>query len=212
MDAIELLKRDHQEVTRLFQRYSARRGGRGARSVIDTVCRELEVHLQIEEEIFYPAVRYADDELARLVDESLREHARMKDDIAALRAAAGHDDTRVMQLQQDVEHHVTEEEGKMFPHLAEVMDDDRRSELGEQLEERKSEFSGRGERSRRQAGQRGTGQRRRTARRARGKSTRTRGRGKAAKSRTTRSRGRQRGAKRASTKGRQRKTGARRSR
>ena len=211
MDAIELLKRDHQEVTRLFQRYSARRGGRGARSVIDTIGRELEVHAQIEEEIFYPAVRYADDELARLVDESLREHARMKNDIAALREA-GDDDARVMQLQQDVEHHVTEEEGKMFPRLAEVMDDDRRSELGEQLEERKTELSGRAGRSRRQAGPRGAGQRRGTARRARGKSTRTRGRGKAAKSRTTRSRGRQRGAKRASTKGRQRKTGSRRSR
>jgi hemerythrin superfamily protein len=210
MDAIELLKRDHQEVTRLFQRYSAGRGGRGARTV-DTICRELEVHAQIEEEIFYPAVRYADDELARLVDESLREHGRMKDDIAALRGA-GDNESRVMQLQQDVEHHVTEEEGKMFPRLAEVMDDDRRSELGEQLEERKTELSGRAGRSRRQAGPRGAGQRRRTARRARGKSTRTRGRGKAAKSRTTRSRGRQRGAKRASTKGRQRKTGSRRSR
>src|SRR5690242_21176979 len=119
MDAIELLKKDHQEVTKLFQRFSSGKGGRAANGVVAKICEELDVHALIEEEIFYPAVRQAGRELASKVDESLREHARVKEQVAELRREmeGGADadlGPRVMALQQDVEHHVTEEEGEMF--------------------------------------------------------------------------------------------------
>jgi hemerythrin superfamily protein len=169
MDAIELLKRDHQAVTELFQRFSAAKSGRAGEAVVEKICKELEVHSQIEEEIFYPAVRKADAQLAEQVNEALREHAEVKQQVAALRSRDGGRngelEQEVMALQQNVEHHVTEEEGEMFPRVAEVLDERRRAELGDQLEERKEALTG--------------GRTRRAARRARSTSRKrasTRGR------------------------------------
>jgi hemerythrin superfamily protein len=169
MDAIELLKRDHQAVTELFQRFSGAKGGRAGEAVVEKICKELEVHSQIEEEIFYPAVRKADVELAEQVNEAFREHAEVKRQVAALQSRDGGQngelERQVTTLQQSVEHHVTEEEGEMFPRVAEVLDERRRAELGARLEERKDELTG--------------GRTRRPARRARStsrKRTSTRGR------------------------------------
>lgn len=147
MDAIELLKRDHQEVTKLFQRFSGGEGGRGRRQVVEQICNELDVHAQIEEQVFYPAVRETgDSELRRLVDESLQEHQRVKQQVSALRRmdAEAEDQVEgtVSTLEQDVEHHVAEEEGEMFPRVAEVIDDEERGELGARLASLKQELTG----------------------------------------------------------------------
>ena len=148
MDAIELLKKDHQEVTKLFQRYSSSKDKRGARQIVEKICSELTVHAQIEEEIFYPAVRGANRELEEKVEESIREHARMKEQVAALEAAQGEDVAgMVSALQQDVEHHVTEEEGAMFPQVQQMIDARERGALGQQLQERKEELMGGGTRA-----------------------------------------------------------------
>src|SRR5689334_11790391 len=145
MDAIELLKKDHQEVTKLFQRFSGAKGRRNDTSVVEKICAELDVHARIEEEIFYPAVREASSELARKVDESLQEHARVKEQVHALREQLrggaegdGALEGQVSALEQDVEHHVTEEEGEMFPQVAEKMDGRQRTRLGERLKARKA--------------------------------------------------------------------------
>jgi hemerythrin superfamily protein len=152
MDAIELLKSDHQEVTKLFQRYSASRNGRGGREIVARICQELDVHTHIEEEIFYPAVREADAQLAEQVQEALREHARVKQQIAALQGVEEQDMEGMMTtLQQDVEHHVTWEEGEMFPRVAEVMNERQRAELGQRLQARKRELTGEAARPARRA-------------------------------------------------------------
>ena len=146
MDAIELLKRDHQAVTELFQRFTVAKGGRAGEAVVEKICKELEVHSQIEEEIFYPAVRKADAQLAEQVNEALREHAEVKQQVAALqsrdRGQNAELEQEVTALQQNVEHHVTEEEGEMFPRVAEVLEERRRAELGERLLERKQALMG----------------------------------------------------------------------
>jgi hemerythrin superfamily protein len=176
MDAIELLKRDHQEVEKLFQRFSSGADGRGRMQVVEKICQELEVHTQIEEEIFYPAVRETGDEnLGRKVAEALQEHQQAKEKIQTLRGMSDDDqgelESTVSSLQQDIEHHVTEEEGEMFPRVAQIMDDERREEIGEQLAERKEDLTGRAGRS--ASGQAATGRRgARTAGRARARSRR----------------------------------------
>jgi len=202
MDAIELLKKDHQEVTKLFQRFSGGKGDRNGRSVVEKICDELDVHSRIEEEIFYPAVREADTELAREVDEALQEHARVKEQVRMLRehlrdggdGLAG----QVTALQQDVEHHVTEEEGEMFPKVAEVVDGRERTRLGERMQARKSELSGGGRARRaRRGGRRAATGRTGTARRRRAKSTQTRSKTKTRRARRSTRRTAVRGAKRA---------------
>jgi hemerythrin superfamily protein len=119
-DAVALLMADHHRVARLFAEFNAIKedGSDEAKSVlVAQICQELTVHTAIEEEIFYPAVRRAieDDDL---MDEALVEHAGAKELIAQLQAAHPDDglyDAKVTVLGEQIDHHVQEEEGSMFP-------------------------------------------------------------------------------------------------
>jgi len=119
-DAVELLTADHKRVARLFAEFDALKeeGSDEEKSgIVARICQELTVHTALEEEIFYPAVRKAigDDDL---MDEALVEHAGAKDLIAQLQAADPDDelyDAKVTVLGEQIDHHVMEEEGSMFP-------------------------------------------------------------------------------------------------
>jgi hemerythrin superfamily protein len=119
-DAVELLMADHHRVARLFAQFDAMKeaGSDEAKSaLVAQICQELTVHTTIEEELFYPAVRKAieDDDL---MDEALVEHAGAKQLIAQLQAAHPDDDlydAKVTVLGEQIDHHVQEEEGSMFP-------------------------------------------------------------------------------------------------
>lgn len=173
MDATELLKRDHDTVAKLFQRFRMGRGNRARRSVLEQICAELTVHAQIEEEIFYPAVRGTGDaELVEKVGEATREHAEIKAGVDALRARADDADGSAVEgmvatLAESVEHHVGEEEGELFPRVADVMDARQRADLGRRLRTRKDELTSGGpsrQRRRARATRRTTTTRRRRAR------------------------------------------------
>jgi iron-sulfur cluster repair protein YtfE (RIC family) len=192
MDAIELLKKDHEEVTKLFQRFSEGRG-RDADAVLTKICDELDVHSQIEEEIFYPAVRHADSQLADQVDEALREHSRVKEQVRVLRRelreGGGTDradlEGQVSALQQDVEHYVTEEESEMFPRVGESIGERERAELGQRLRDRKQQLTRKEEKPRRRRATRRSSARRATGRERRGKATAARGKARARRGRGT---------------------------
>jgi hemerythrin superfamily protein len=119
-DAVDLLMADHHRVARLFAEFDALKehGSDEAKSaLVAKICLELTVHTAIEEELFYPAVRRAieDDDL---MDEALVEHAGAKELIAQLQAAHPDDDlydAKVTVLGEQIDHHVEEEEGSMFP-------------------------------------------------------------------------------------------------
>jgi len=119
-DAVELLMADHHRVANLFAEFDALKenGSDEAKSaLVVQICEELTVHTIIEEELFYPAVRQAieDDDL---MDEALVEHAGAKELIAQLQAAHPDDDlydAKVTVLGEQIDHHVEEEEGSMFP-------------------------------------------------------------------------------------------------
>jgi len=151
MDAIEMLTNDHNKVRELFKAFKGGGGvtgllrrtvgevtGAERRKVVEQVCTELEVHTLIEEEIFYPAVRaLRDRELLKQVNEALKEHSLVKKEVASLREK--HDDVdsleqRMSQLEEDVEHHATEEEDEMFPRLDELMPEEERRELARRMQ------------------------------------------------------------------------------
>ena len=121
-DAIELLKADHKAVKALFKKFAALKSDGDADSaekmaVVRDICNALTVHATIEEEIFYPAVRKAIDD-PDLMDEALVEHAGAKELIAQLETMDADDDlfdARVTVLGEQIDHHVQEEEGDMFP-------------------------------------------------------------------------------------------------
>ncbi|MBL8699828.1 MAG: hemerythrin domain-containing protein [Alphaproteobacteria bacterium] len=118
--ALELLRRDHDAVSALFERYE-RLAERGAESkkadIARTICAELTVHAAIEEDVFYPALRDHDPDAASLLDEADVEHASLKALIAQIKAGSpgdGHYDARVKVLGEYVKHHVKEEQSEIF--------------------------------------------------------------------------------------------------
>ncbi len=143
-DAIELLMEDHRNVEKLFKEYEKLVKDDGSYSekeaLATTICAELTVHAQIEEEIFYPAARDILDE-EDLVDEAVVEHASAKDLIAQLSDMSPDDDlydVKVKVLSELIEHHVEEEEDEMFPKLKKAKLDT--VALGPQMAERKEEL------------------------------------------------------------------------
>jgi hemerythrin-like domain-containing protein len=139
-DAIALLKADHEAVSQLFAEYEKTRSTPSKQALIAEICTALSVHAQIEEEIFYPAVKSAlKDKL--LVPEATVEHASLKDLIAQLER--GDDDgemvdAKVKVLSEYVKHHVKEEQNEMFPKVKASSIDT--VELGARMAERKDEL------------------------------------------------------------------------
>lgn len=117
-DALAMLKADHQQVLALFADYEALsdRSKVSKKRLAERICTELRVHAELEEQLFYPAVRpQVDDD--DLMDEALVEHAAAKDLIAQIEELDPDDDlydARVKVLSEQIEHHVKEEEGPMF--------------------------------------------------------------------------------------------------
>lgn len=142
-DATALLKADHRRVAGLFEDFEKATTKARKASIVANICQELTVHAQLEEEIFYPAVKAAlkDHEL---VPEATVEHATVKDLIAAVQDQEPGDemyDARVTVMSEYVKHHVKEEEKQMFVQ-ARKTDLDLRA-LGAQMAARKEELMGR---------------------------------------------------------------------
>ncbi len=126
LDAIELLKNDHQEVDALFKRYQELADSQAddddRRSLAEQICTALTVHATIEEEIFYPAASDVVDE-TELLNEADVEHQGVKDLIAKIQASEPDDvlyDAQVKVLGEYVRHHVQGEENELFPRLEEA--------------------------------------------------------------------------------------------
>jgi hemerythrin superfamily protein len=93
-DAIVMLVADHERVKKLFAEFDKLKGegsDEGKSAIVAQICNELKIHAELEEEIFYPAVRKAIED-ADLMDEALVEHAGAKELIAQLEEANPEDD------------------------------------------------------------------------------------------------------------------------
>jgi hemerythrin superfamily protein len=140
-DAIGMLMEDHREVEDMFKKFEelGDRAKVSKKRIADQICEALTMHTMLEEEIFYPAVREAGKELEEMVDEAVVEHASAKDLIAQIQAADADDDlfdAKVKVLQEQIEHHVEEEEKEMFPKARKAGID--LQALGQEMEARKA--------------------------------------------------------------------------
>jgi hemerythrin superfamily protein len=142
-DAFALLTSDHKLVKSLFKEFEALKAEGDddqKAALVETICNELTIHAQIEEEIFYPALREAiEDE--DLMDEADVEHASAKQLIAQLeqlQVGGDHYDARVTVLGEYIDHHVKEEEGEMFSKARKADIDS--AALGEEMAVRKAEL------------------------------------------------------------------------
>ena len=143
--AIDLLKKDHEDVEQLFDQFEDAKeddNDEMRAALASSICSALTVHAQIEEELFYPAMRKV-AELGDLIDEAAVEHQSLKDLIAQVEGMRPGDDlfdAKVKVLSEYVKHHVKEEEGEIFP---EAKDSDIDLDaLGRKLAARKAELAG----------------------------------------------------------------------
>jgi len=143
-DAIALLKEDHKLVQKLFKDFEKLKDRDESddekAELVRTICNELKVHAQIEEEIFYPAVRAAIDD-DDLMDEAKVEHEGAKQTIADLEGMEPTDelyDAKVTVLGEYINHHVDEEQKSMFPKARRAKLD--MDALGTELADRKQEI------------------------------------------------------------------------
>jgi hemerythrin superfamily protein len=145
LDAVALLKQDHEKVRGLLESLEKATGPRRVK-LLGQIEQELKVHTTIEEEIFYPAFREAakkkDDQV--MVYEAVQEHHMV--DLALPEAAEGENNEdlkgKAKVLKELVEHHADEEEDDMFPRARKVFDRDELRALGERMEARKKELMG----------------------------------------------------------------------
>jgi hemerythrin superfamily protein len=135
MNALELLKQDHQKVNQLFQEATHASNQNKLKDLFDKIDTELEIHAHIEETVFYPALEQH-EELKDMVAEALEEHQEVKtllEEIEELGAGSHDFGGKLQELVESVEHHVAEEEGEMFPKVREVFDETELEQLGKQL-------------------------------------------------------------------------------
>jgi hemerythrin superfamily protein len=137
MDALELLKQDHQNVKELFKQGQETDDKKRQRQIFKAIKSELDTHARIEETVFYPAME-EHEELKDMVLESLEEHKQMKTvlrELARLSTSSERFKPKFKVLKDNVEHHaVEEEEGKMFPKIRKLINRNELEELGQELE------------------------------------------------------------------------------
>lgn len=126
-----LIRLDHSHVLSAFRRYRSRSSPARKRAIATHVCLALQIHAQLEEEIFYRALFEAGVS-TEVLDKSVNDHEEMRSLINVLRATAAEDpghDEAFARLIRAVIHHVAEEETVLLP-LAEAKLQHRLRELG----------------------------------------------------------------------------------
>lgn len=144
MKATELLKKQHREVKALF-RQAKKAEAEDRSEILDEIAQKLAHHMQIEEEIFYPAVQEVGTKKAgEIVPEAYEEHHVVKlvlDELPSVDPENERFEAKMTVLEELIQHHVDEEESEMFQ-VAEKLGDERLKELGAELEAAPMEAAG----------------------------------------------------------------------
>ena len=145
MDAFNLLKTDHRKVEELFEQLESA-SGQAKMRVFEQIKTELELHTHIEETIFYPATEEP-KQTHDLTLEAYEEHDVVKKLLQELSRAKSPNEeweAKAKVLQENVEHHVEEEENELFPKASKALSSEEIETLGEQMESEKERMQRRG--------------------------------------------------------------------
>jgi hemerythrin superfamily protein len=144
VDAIELLKGQHEEVKAMFKKIE-KAGEEAKEELFEQIADALAVHATIEEKHFYPATKNARTE--ELLQEAVEEHLAVKRIIADLLEMSSDDpqfDAKITVLKENVEHHVEEEEGELFPKVRKLLNKNELEDLGVVMEDMAEELKASG--------------------------------------------------------------------
>jgi len=138
MDAFNLLKADHRKVEELFSQLESA-SGQAKMRVFEQIKMELELHTHIEEKIFYPALEKP-KQTHDLTLEAYEEHDVVKKllgEMSKAKSATEEWQAQAKVLQENVEHHVEEEENELFEKAEAALSEEQIEALGEQMEAEK---------------------------------------------------------------------------
>lgn len=142
MNALELLKADHDKVDKLFKQAEATESEAKKHELFEQIKLELLTHTHIEETIFYPTIM-VNEEIKDIVLEGLEEHKQAKTllrEIPQLADGSEKFEAKFKVLMEDIEHHVEEEESDMFKKVRAAFDKAQLEEMGAQMEAEKLVF------------------------------------------------------------------------
>jgi hemerythrin superfamily protein len=148
VDAITLLRDDHDNVRKLFTQFEEAGDEAHATKgkIAEKIIEELTVHAFIEEQLFYPTVAKLDisngETPEELVKEAEVEHGQVKELLAELEGMSPEDeyfDAKVTVVIDNVRHHAEEEEEEMFPKVREAMGRNELQELGQRMKDLEAE-------------------------------------------------------------------------
>jgi hemerythrin superfamily protein len=138
----DMIRMDHTHVQWAFHRYEPDASPRSRQAIVNTVCLEIEIHAQLEEEIFYPAMRAFVAENP-LLEKSFSDHHEMRRLVVELRGMDPMNPAysrAFMDLMRDVLHHAADEETLLLPE-AERLLGERLGELGAQMTKRRLQLA-----------------------------------------------------------------------
>ena len=142
MNAIDLLKEDHDIVDALFKEVEATTPSRYP-PLFKRIKGELDTHAHLEEKIFYPQlIAKGDKELRAITKEGLEEHAQIKKFLAEIARSTNTEkrEAKLKVLIEDTRHHVKEEENEMFPMVRDQFSSETLDELGARMEAERAKF------------------------------------------------------------------------
>jgi hypothetical protein len=146
MNAFQLLKEDHKKVSAIFQQLepTTERAVKTRSELFEELKRNLEIHAHIEETIFYPSIK-REAETREIVLEGFEEHHVIKvllQELEGMPVDTEQWAAKLKVLQENVEHHVEEEEGEMFQKARDVLSEGQIDQLGARMEEEKKRQEG----------------------------------------------------------------------
>ena len=135
MDAFEMLKNDHAKVSSIFDQLEPATDAATRQQLFTQLKQELDIHAHIEEMVLYPALKQA-AETRDITEEAYEEHQEVKDLLAELQATPPDSEEwgdMLLELRENVEHHVEEEEGEMFKKARAVLSEQQINEIGARM-------------------------------------------------------------------------------
>ena len=139
MDIYEYLKEDHQKVKRWFKLLSDTKNAEFQKEIFEQISTALRVHSKSEEDTFYQALI---QKLPEMIHHAEKEHKEITDQMKKIEGISQHDAwlDAVEKLEEIVQHHVSEEEGKIFRKAKQIFSAEEAYTLKEQMHDRKEQL------------------------------------------------------------------------
>lgn len=141
MNALDLIKNDHDQLKKLFDQALENTEPGDRASLLHGIHAELMAHERMEEDVFYPALRAANEQAKEIVLEGYAEHHVIDvilDELMEVPEDAEHWKAKLKVLRENLDHHMEEEEGEMFKRAKDCLSKETLEEIGAKMQQAKT--------------------------------------------------------------------------